>query len=177
MTYSEFAQESTGTGLDNPYAMWYSFLAFVALVLPFDSFRGPQGQTCRPFFCGPEVAETPGTPAGDARLRPGRQPQKVFQFQRVALDRSSNSKEDVVHVLQEGQNLKHEVYGLGVVTSSDFERTAIEFEDYGYKLFVTSIMTAELIGEAPANPVKPKRRRKKPSASAKPSKKAAAATR
>lgn len=82
-----------------------------------------------------------------------------------------------MHVLQEGQNLKHEVYGLGVVTSSDFERTAIEFEDYGYKLFVTSIMTAELIGEAPANPVKPKRRRKKPSSSAKPSKKAAAATR
>jgi hypothetical protein len=94
----------------------------------------------------------------------------------VVRDRPSNSKEDIVQVLQEGQNLKHGVYGLGVVTSSDLERTAIDFEDHGPKLFVTSIMTAELIGEAPANPVKPKRRRK-PSASAKSAKKAAATAR
>ncbi len=65
-----------------------------------------------------------------------------------------------MQVLQEGQTIKHGVYGLGVVTTSDPERTAIEFEDHGPKLFVTSIMTAELIGEAPEHPVKPKRRRK-----------------
>jgi hypothetical protein len=28
------------------------FLAFVALVLPFDSFEGLQGHTLRPFFAG-----------------------------------------------------------------------------------------------------------------------------
>ena len=81
-----------------------------------------------------------------------------------------------MQVLQEGQTIKHEVYGLGVVTSSDPERTAIDFEDHGPKLFVTSIMNAELIGEAPLNPVKPKRRRKSASA-AKSAKKTAAAAR
>jgi hypothetical protein len=83
-------------------------------------------------------------------------------------------KEDVVQVMQEGQTIKHQVYGLGVVTASDMERTAIDFDDHGPKLFVTSIMTAELIGEAPATPPKTKRRRKA-STTAKAAKKAAAA--
>ena len=84
------------------------------------------------------------------------------------------AKEDVVQVMQEGQTIKHEVYGLGIVTASDQERTAVDFDDHGAKLFVTSIMTAELIGEAPATPPKTKRRRKA-STAAKAAKKAAAA--
>jgi len=82
-----------------------------------------------------------------------------------------------VQALQEGQTIKHEVYGLGVVTSSDQERTAVDFDDHGPKLFVTSIMTAELIGEAPATPPKTKRRRKAANAAkaAKKAEKAAAA--
>jgi len=71
------------------------------------------------------------------------------------------AKEDVVQVMQEGQTIKHQVYGLGIVTASDQERTAVDFDDHGAKLFVTSIMTAELIGEA-----RPHRRR--PSGAAKP---------
>ena len=63
-----------------------------------------------------------------------------------------------MQVLSTGQQIKHEQYGLGVVTESDAERTAIEFDDHGRKLFVTSLMTAELIGEAPANPTRTKRR-------------------
>src|SRR6266571_2225997 len=49
---------------------------------------------------------------------------------------------------------------------------------HGPKLFVTSIMTAELIGEAPATPPKTKRRRKASTAAkaAKAAKKAAAAS-
>jgi hypothetical protein len=77
-----------------------------------------------------------------------------------------------VQSMQEGQTIKHEVYGLGVVTASDGERTAVDFDDHGAKLFVTSIMTAELIGEAPATPPKTKRRRKA-STAAKAAKKAA----
>ena len=61
--------------------------------------------------------------------------------------------------LGEGQQLKHGQYGLGIVTQSDNERTTIDFDDHGKKLFVTSMMTVELIGEAPAVP--PKRRRRK----------------
>ena len=66
-----------------------------------------------------------------------------------------------MQTLSMGQQVKHEQYGLGVVTESDNERTAIEFDDHGRKLFVTSLMNAELIGEAPVNPVRPKRRSRK----------------
>src|SRR5258706_14740188 len=67
--------------------------------------------------------------------------------------------------MQEGQTIKHDVYGLGIVTASDQERTSVDFDDHGPKLFVTSMMTAELIGEAPATPPKTKRRRKASTAS------------
>jgi len=46
--------------------------------------------------------------------------------------------------MQEGQTIKHDVYGLGIVTASDQERTSVDFDDHGPKLFVTSMMTAEL---------------------------------
>jgi hypothetical protein len=66
-----------------------------------------------------------------------------------------------VQVLSTGQQIKHQQYGLGIVTESDAERTAIDFNDHGRKLFVTSLMTAELIGDAPVNPVRAKRRSRK----------------
>ena len=66
-----------------------------------------------------------------------------------------------MQVLSMGQQIKHEQYGLGIVTESDNERTAIDFDDHGRKLFVTSMMNAELIGDAPVNPVRPKRRSRK----------------
>ena len=66
-----------------------------------------------------------------------------------------------MQVLSTGQQIKHQQYGLGVVTDSDSERTAIDFDDHGKKLFVTSLMSAELIGEAPANPTRAKRRSRK----------------
>jgi hypothetical protein len=79
-----------------------------------------------------------------------------------------------VQVMQEGQTIKHELFGLGIVTASDQERTAVDFDDHGPKLFVTSMLSAEMIGEAPATPPKTKRRRKA-SAVAKAAKKAVAA--
>ena len=63
-----------------------------------------------------------------------------------------------MQALSTGQQIKHQQYGLGVVAESDSERTLVEFDDHGRKLFVTSLMTAELIGEAPANPTRAKRR-------------------
>jgi hypothetical protein len=63
-----------------------------------------------------------------------------------------------VQVLITGQCIKHEIYGLGVITDSDSERTTIDFDAHGTKKFVTTLMTAELIGDAPAKPVRPKRR-------------------
>jgi hypothetical protein len=71
------------------------------------------------------------------------------------------ARRQIVQALSTGQQIKHQQYGLGVVAESDSERTLIEFDDHGRKLFVTSLMTAELIGEAPANPTRPKRRSRK----------------
>ncbi|HXZ11349.1 MAG TPA: hypothetical protein VEG64_03065 [Candidatus Sulfotelmatobacter sp.] len=62
-----------------------------------------------------------------------------------------------MQILVEGQTIKHEQYGIGTVTESNIERTTIDFEDHGLKKFVTSIWTAEVIGEPPAE--RPTRRR------------------
>jgi hypothetical protein len=66
-----------------------------------------------------------------------------------------------VHVLSEGQTIRHDQYGLGTVTESNNDRTTIDFDSHGVKKFVTSIWIAELIGEPPADrPVKRRGRRK-----------------
>jgi len=62
-----------------------------------------------------------------------------------------------VQILSEGQTIRHEQYGVGIVTESNIERTTIDFDSHGMKKFVTSIWTAELIGEPPAE--RPTRRR------------------
>jgi transcription elongation factor GreA-like protein len=66
-----------------------------------------------------------------------------------------------MQVLPEGQYIKHTTYGLGIVTEADSERTTIHFQSHGAKKFVTSIMTAEILGETPKKPIKVKRRSKK----------------
>ena len=55
-----------------------------------------------------------------------------------------------------GQYIKHFQYGCGVVTQSNAERTTIDFDTHGIKLFVTALMVVE-----PADGVPPKRRRAK----------------
>jgi hypothetical protein len=62
-----------------------------------------------------------------------------------------------VQILSEGQTIRHEQYGLGTVTESNGERTTIDFDSHGVKKFVTSIWSAELVGEPPAD--RPTRRR------------------
>src|SRR5580693_9203935 len=73
----------------------------------------------------------------------------------------SNSRGGTVQTLVEGQAIKHEQYGTGVVTESNNERTTIDFDNHGVKKFVTSIWTAELIGEPPAQPPARRRGRRK----------------
>lgn len=62
-----------------------------------------------------------------------------------------------MQVLEEGQTIRHEQYGIGIVTESNTERTTIDFDNHGVKKFVTSVWTAEVIGDAPAE--RPARRR------------------
>src|SRR5882762_2418174 len=51
-------------------------------------------------------------------------------------------------VMPEGQAIRHEIYGAGIVIASDSDRTSIHFETHGRKLFVTGMMKAEIVGGA-----------------------------
>lgn len=64
-----------------------------------------------------------------------------------------------MRTLAPGQYVKHDRYGLGVVTQSDAERTSVDFHLHGVKKFATQIMTVELTDEAP--PPKPQASRRK----------------
>jgi hypothetical protein len=66
-----------------------------------------------------------------------------------------------VNILSEGQSIRHQQYGMGTVTESNTDRTTIDFDDHGVKKFVTSIWSAELVGEAPAHPPTRRRGRRK----------------
>lgn len=65
-----------------------------------------------------------------------------------------------MQVLDAGQTVRHVQYGVGTVTESDSDRTTVEFDDHGMKKFVTSIWSAEVVGEIAGRPTRPKRRRK-----------------
>jgi hypothetical protein len=71
------------------------------------------------------------------------------------------AEEGIVQVLPEGQYIKHSVYGVGIVTEADSERTSIHFQTHGPKKFVTAIMTAEIMGDAPSKPIKIRKRARK----------------
>jgi hypothetical protein len=66
-----------------------------------------------------------------------------------------------LQILSEGQSIRHQQYGMGTVTESNGERTTIDFDSHGVKKFITSIWTAELVGEPPVGrPTKRRGRRK-----------------
>ncbi len=58
--------------------------------------------------------------------------------------------------LPKGQYIKHFLYGFGVITESDEERTSIDFDIHGMKKFVTSLVVVD-----PAEGTPPKRPRGK----------------
>jgi hypothetical protein len=65
--------------------------------------------------------------------------------------------------LSTGQYIKHFQYGCGVITESRADRTMIDFDAHGPKIFVTSLMVLE-----PAEGLPPKRRRGKRAKAVKP---------
>jgi hypothetical protein len=66
-------------------------------------------------------------------------------------------------ILEKGQYVRHLQYGCGVIVKRDSERTTIDFDEYGLKIFVTNLMTIE-----PAEGVPPKLRRARRINAAKP---------
>jgi hypothetical protein len=67
-----------------------------------------------------------------------------------------------VSIFNAGQYVKHAQYGCGVIVKQDSERTTIDFDSHGIKIFVTGLMSIEA-----AEGVPPKRRRAKRSKSVK----------
>jgi hypothetical protein len=61
-----------------------------------------------------------------------------------------------VKVQAKDQCLRHAQYGIGIVKSSDSSKTVIDFYEHGTKTFVTGMLEAELVSEAPPRPKKPK---------------------
>jgi hypothetical protein len=55
-----------------------------------------------------------------------------------------------------GQYIKHFQYGCGTIIKHNQDRTTIDFDAHGIKIFVTTLMAIE-----PAEGVPPKRRRTK----------------
>ncbi len=52
--------------------------------------------------------------------------------------------------LKPGQYIRHAKYGCGTIVTRDEERTTVDFDTAGMKMFVTSLATFELAeGEAP----------------------------
>ncbi len=61
-----------------------------------------------------------------------------------------------MRAVKEGQCLRHAVFGVGIVTASSEERTTIDFYEHGSKKFVTHLLNAELVAEAPPRAPKPR---------------------
>lgn len=59
-------------------------------------------------------------------------------------------------VTREGQCLRHAVYGIGIATASNEERTTIDFYEHGRKIFVTRLLEADLVEQAPPRAAKPR---------------------
>ena len=62
--------------------------------------------------------------------------------------------------LATGQYIKHFKYGLGVITASNEDRTSIDFDLHGPKLFVTGLMVVEPAEGTPPKRPRTKRRKK-----------------
>jgi hypothetical protein len=61
-----------------------------------------------------------------------------------------------VKVLRIGQCVEHARYGVGIATESNDERTTIDFYEHGPKKFVTEMLEAQVLAEAPPRPRKPR---------------------
>jgi hypothetical protein len=65
-------------------------------------------------------------------------------------------REVLLKVLRVGQCVEHARYGVGVATESNEERTTIDFYEHGPKKFVTELLEAQILAEAPPRPRKPR---------------------
>jgi hypothetical protein len=57
----------------------------------------------------------------------------------------------VTKPINEGQRVRHAVFGLGTAVLSDPSYTMVDFDDHGKKRFVTSMFEVELV-ETPRPP-------------------------
>jgi len=60
----------------------------------------------------------------------------------------------VITVYEEGQQVRHQQYGVGTILASDEDRTSIDFSDHGTKKFVTSMVVLEITADQPEKKAK-----------------------
>jgi hypothetical protein len=63
-----------------------------------------------------------------------------------------------MRVLSEGQCIRHARYGIGIATQSNEFRTTVDFYEHGVKKFVTSMLEAQIVEQAPPRPGPARRR-------------------
>ena len=60
----------------------------------------------------------------------------------------------MITVYEEGQQVRHQQYGVGTILASDEDRTSIDFSDHGTKKFVTSMVVLEITADQPEKKAK-----------------------
>lgn len=50
---------------------------------------------------------------------------------------------------EEGQQVRHQLFGLGTIVETDDDRTSIDFVEHGPKKFVTSMVVLEITEDQP----------------------------
>lgn len=65
---------------------------------------------------------------------------------------------------EEGQQVRHELFGLGTIVETDEDRTSIDFVEHGPKKFVTSMVVLEITDEQPVKKRRTRRSRSTKSA-------------
>lgn len=60
----------------------------------------------------------------------------------------------MITVYEEGQRVRHQQYGVGIILASDDDRTSIDFTDHGTKKFVTSMVVLEITADQPEKKAK-----------------------
>jgi len=92
----------------------------------------------------PRTPASPTTEAAEPRRQPPRwsSPPRTVSPKIPAVPAVAN---DVEPLLEEGQRVRHAIFGLGVTTAATSDRTVVSFDHDGPRSFVTSMLEVEVL--------------------------------
>jgi hypothetical protein len=92
----------------------------------------------------PYTAPSPATGAAGPRKPPPHRPSRASTVSPKIAAVPAVTK-DVEPVLEEGQRVRHAIFGLGVTTATTSDRTVVSFDRDGPRSFVTSMLEVEVL--------------------------------